>query len=152
MDGTVHEKNMYYVNEEQINARLDFAPLLTDALRKLEGVGEPDLIAALAQERAIQLAIEVVTDVGSLLIDGFMMRDPGSYEDIIDVLRAEGVLPAEDADGWKAVVELRRSLTQQYMELDRTRLRSDLGRIAELLERFPSHVRAFIERELAPFR
>ena len=31
-------------------------------------------------------------DVGNLMIDGFIMRDPGSYEDIIDILIDEKVI------------------------------------------------------------
>ena len=30
--------------------------------------------------------MESMMDVGNLMIDGFIMRDPGSYEDIIDIL------------------------------------------------------------------
>jgi len=151
---------MYYVNEEQIDARLRFLPTVTKALRDLaagakagaEGGGaEAGLLTAFAEERALHLAIEAVTDVGSFLIDGFMMRDASSYEDIVDVLRTEGVLPEETADGLKALVGLRRSLTQDYMDLPRNGLRDDLEGTAELLERFAPLVTAFIRKELQPF-
>ncbi len=151
---------MYYVNEEQIAARLRFLPTVTKALRALasgakagagEGDAEAGLLTHFAEERALYLAIEAVTDVGSFLIDGFMMRDASSYEDIVDVLRTEGVLPEETAVGLKALVGLRRALTQDYMDLPRNGLRDDLERTAALLERFPPLVTAFIRKELQPF-
>lgn len=149
---------MYYVNEEQIDARLRFVPTIVEALEALardrdESGAEAALLAHFAQERALQLAVEAVTDVGSMLIDGFMMRDASSYEDIIDVLQGEGVLTDEAADGLKSLVALRRPLMQEYMDWPRTGtpLRGDLGRIAELLGRFPPLVEAFVAKELRPF-
>lgn len=143
---------MYYINQEQIDARLRFLPTVTEVLRALAASGgEATLIEHFAQERALHLAIEAVTDVGSLLIDGFMMRDASSYEDIIDVLLTEGVLPDETADGLKSLIALRRPLTQDYMENKREALRGDLNRVAALVEAFPPHVTAFIRKELQPF-
>ena len=46
----------------------------------------------LALERVNYLLIESIIDVGNSMIDGFIMRDPGSYEDIIDILVDEKVM------------------------------------------------------------
>jgi uncharacterized protein YutE (UPF0331/DUF86 family) len=145
---------MYYVDEEQIRVRLEFVPTVTKVLRSLAAQqDEATLAAHFAAERAVHLAIEVVTDVGSLMIDGFMMRDASGYEDIIEVLKGEGVMPEPLADELKALVAERRSLAQEYMHLDRTGpLRQDLEHIAALLEQFPDYVKAFIDKELQPFR
>ncbi|HZG87151.1 DUF86 domain-containing protein [Paenibacillus sp.] len=143
---------MYYVNQEQIDARLRFMPTVAEALRQLAAWNEePSLLVSLAEERALQLAIEAVTDVGSLLIDGFMMRDASSYEDIIDVLHIEGVLPEDEAAGLRALIALRRPLMQEYMDWKRGALRDDLARTADLLDRFPPLVESFIRKELQPF-
>lgn len=40
-------------------------------------------------------------DVGNAVIDGFIMRDPGSYEDIIDILQDEKVISEEKAMQFK---------------------------------------------------
>ncbi|MCI3923914.1 DUF86 domain-containing protein [Paenibacillus sp. TRM 82003] len=143
---------MYYVNHEQIDARLRFIPVITDTLRAVvREQGTAPIVLHFAQERALHLAIEAVTDVGSLLIDAFMMRDASGYEDIVDILRVEGVLPDDVADGLRSLVALRRPLTQAYMDLERTSLRDDLEPIAALLERFPPLVTAFVNKELQPF-
>ena len=36
------------------------------------------------------------------MIDGFIMRDPGSYEDIIDILMDERVISAEEGQAMKS--------------------------------------------------
>lgn len=144
---------MYYVDQEQIHARLNFIPTVAAALRALsEQADQTSLTAHFAQERALHLAVEVVTDVGSLLIDGFMMRDASSYEDIMDVIRGEGVLTDDLAEPLKSLVMERRSLTQTYMDLDRSvPLRGELPAIAELLERFAPAVAMFVKKEMEPF-
>ena len=42
------------------------------------------------------------------MIDGFIMRDPGSYEDIIDIMEDERVITTEMAVPLKKVIELRK--------------------------------------------
>lgn len=141
---------MYYVNQEQIHARLQFVPTITEAMRTLDrGSGNDGLLYYFAQERALHLAIEVITDVGSLLIDGFLMRDASSYEDIVDILRVEGVFSGELAAAYGSLIGERRSLTQHYMELDRSNPRTDLAAIADALEQFPGAVEAFMKKELS---
>ncbi|WP_426452243.1 DUF86 domain-containing protein [Paenibacillus sp. S-38] len=143
---------MYYVNHEQIDTRLAFVPTLTDACRRLEaawaGGGEGELLLHLAQERTLYLAIETVTDVGSLLIDAFMMRDASSYEDIVDILAGEGVFEAPTAEVLRELVGLRRALTQEYTSLDRSGLHPMISRLPSALESFAERVPAFIRKEM----
>ena len=46
------------------------------------------------------------------MIDGFIMRDPGSYEDIIDILDDEKVITTEMSEGFKKIVSLRKNLNR----------------------------------------
>ena len=54
-----------------------------------------------ALERILHMIIESFLDVGNSMIDGFIMRDPGSYEDIIDILDDEKVITTEMSEGFK---------------------------------------------------
>lgn len=136
---------MYYVDINQIEERLGFLPSLIEASRTLSSGWEPsDPIKAFAQERLLHLAAETVTDIGSLLIDGFLMRDASSYEDIIEILRDEGVLDAALAEPLMGIVKLRRPLVQDYMKLDGKKLHPYLAELPVLLERFAGAVRAFL--------
>lgn len=144
---------MYYINHEQIRLRLDVIPLLSEACRRLEeewggSRGEEGaLLMHLAQERTLHLAIETVTDIGSLLIDAFMMRDASSYEDIIDILEGEGVFGAGTASVFKELVQLRRPLVQDYPEIVRKGLHPLIPALPPVLTEFAEAVPAFIRKE-----
>lgn len=146
---------MYYVDHEQIKRRLDFIPSLKQGCAELtsawsgkSGAGNATLLLSWAQERLLHLAIETVTDVGSLLIDAFMMRDASSYEDIVDVLFGEGVFDSETAAVLKELVTLRRALVQEYTDLPRDGLHELVAKLPGALERFAEAVPAFISKEM----
>lgn len=143
---------MYYVNHEQIGERLDMIPLLSEAATRLTAEWQeqrPDLLQALAQERLLHLAVELVTDVGSLLIDGFLMRDASSYEDIVEILRVEGVFDGELFEPLHELVRLRKPLVQEYTTMGRGLLHGLTPLLPELLPQFSRSVRQFMAKELA---
>src|SRR5690625_6839211 len=91
---------MYYINRARIDDRISFIAYIKQAITRLQAQwieGEPLLV--LAEERVIHLAIEVVTDIGSDLIDGLMLREASSYVDIVKVLQGEDVFPQHTAKG-----------------------------------------------------
>ncbi len=139
---------MYYVNQEQIAVRLAAVKEIAESLRTLAEQWRGEPLQGLAQERALHLAIEIVTDVGSCLIDGFLMRDASSYEDIIEITGAEGVYPAELAETLTALVKLRRPLVQEYYEWPRAELHPLTAKLPELLQSYKTAVEAYLEREL----
>lgn len=139
---------MYYVNREQISVRLDAIPALADAMRELAAGWSGSLVQGLAQERALHLAIEIVTDVGSYLIDGFIMRDASSYEDIIEITGAEGAYPAHMTDMLTELVKLRRPIVQEYYDWPRAELHPYTVRLAELLPAYRAAVEEYLEKEL----
>lgn len=148
---------MYYVNQEQIDLRLSFVTTLLQACAELREAWPEDvqgqasgglLLLHFAQERTLHLAIETITDVGSLLIDAFMMRDASSYEDIIDILGDEGVFDRDTAATLKELVLLRRPLTQDYTALTHKGLHPMMSRLPAALEAFADAVPAFIRKEM----
>ena len=106
---------MYYVNREQIERRLDVIPEILQVFTLANTNPGEHLLARYAEERAIHLAIEVVTDVGSYLIDGFIMRDASSYEDIVEIMMDEQVVDKELGNILTKLVRLRRPLVQSYV-------------------------------------
>ncbi|AGA57541.1 MAG: DUF86 domain-containing protein [Thermobacillus sp.] len=139
---------MYYVNREQIDHRLNALPDVADALETLAADWQGTVLQGLAQERALHLAVEIVTDVGSYLIDGFIMRDASSYEDIIDIIGEEGVFPAERKAPLAELVRLRKPLVQDYWQWDRAALHPLTPRIPDVLRAFRQDVVSYLEREL----
>jgi uncharacterized protein YutE (UPF0331/DUF86 family) len=140
---------VYYIDRQQIEDRIRFIPYIVEASERLIHTWDAsDPLHVLAQERALHLAIEVITDVGSLLIDGFLMRDASSYEDIISVLVVEKVFSIELEIPLIELVKLRKPLVQDYMHLDRLTLHPFIKVIPSLLTNWEASVLLFMKQEL----
>ena len=98
-----------------------------------------------ALERIAHLIIDTVLDVGNAMIDGFIMRDPGSYEDIIDILMDERVISEEDGQGMKEII-LRKMLTQDYIQMNRDELYKTIQKHIAVVEKYPANIRSYLER------
>jgi len=103
-----------------------------------------------ALERMAQLMIDCVLDVGNAIIDGFIMRDPGSYEDIIDILVDEKVVQSKEGEGLKEIVRLRKMLVQDYINVQHEQVIATLQEQGAVIGAYPSHVRRYLEQELGP--
>lgn len=103
-----------------------------------------------ALERVVHLLIENVLDVGNAMIDGFIMRDPGSYDDIIDILVDEKVVQTEEEQGLKAVINLRKVLVQDYLDVKHDEVIHVVQENKEVLNQFPTRIRTYLENELGP--
>lgn len=139
---------MYYVNREQIAVRLDSIAEIAAALDKLAANWQGTVLEGLAQERALHLAIETVTDIGSFLIDGFILRDASSYEDIIDITGEAGAFPADMQGTLTELVKLRKPLVQDYYVWQRSELHPLSKTMASLLPIFKKSVEEYLDREL----
>jgi len=139
---------MYYVNREQIAVRLNSITEIASALDTLAANWQGSVLEGLAQERALHLAIETVTDVGSFLIDGFILRDASSYEDIIDITGEAGAFPLQMQATLTELVKLRKPLVQDYYVWPRTELHPLTRTLATLLPAFKQSIDEYLEREL----
>ena len=140
---------MYYIDQQQIEDRLQFLPYLIEACKQLqEKWYETDVLLVLAQERLLHLAIEIVTDVGSLLIDGFLMRDASSYEDIVEIMIGEHVVSAELHQPLIILVKLRKSLVLDYMRLDRVTMHPLLPSLPNVLQQWSESVRTYMANHI----
>ncbi|MEC0178014.1 DUF86 domain-containing protein [Paenibacillus favisporus] len=139
---------MYYVNQEQIQRRLEAIPDIVEALKQVAGNWDGGIVSGFVQERALHLAIEVVTDVGSYLIDGFIMRDASSYEDIVEITHEERVFDDEVFAVLAELVSLRKPLVQEYYAWDRRILHKLTPVLPDILEQFSVQVRDYLKQEL----
>ena len=82
------------------------------------------------------------------MIDGFIMRDPGSYEDIIDILVDEKAVPAEyDAD-LKLPLTLRRVLVRDILEVDDAEVLRVLTAVVPTIKKLRAAIEAFVAKEM----
>jgi uncharacterized protein YutE (UPF0331/DUF86 family) len=139
---------MYFVDREQIETTLEFLDRQIDFFETHESWETP--LEKAAFERVAHTMIEAVLDVGNAMIDGFIMRDPGSYEDIIDILDDEKVVTPEMSSGLKKIVLFRKMLVQQYTAVDHDNLKEAFAAEMPHLKLFSVKVREYLTNELGP--
>jgi uncharacterized protein YutE (UPF0331/DUF86 family) len=139
---------MYFVDRKKINEHIVYMKELTLTFQSIPY--SDNRIEQLAIERIGHLLIESMMDVGNMIIDGFIMRDPGSFEDILDILMDEKVLPDHEGVSLKKVVSLRKVLVQEYPRADVRQTHEIIKRHLPELIKFPGHVERYLEEELGP--
>ncbi|EZP75482.1 hypothetical protein H839_15317 [Parageobacillus genomosp. 1] len=139
---------MYFVDRNKIEETLRYMEKMLCIYK--EKAEWDDELSRLALERIAHLVIEAILDVGNAMIDGFIMRDPGSYEDIIDILTDEKVITEEDAKALKAIIAHRKMLVHHYTNVDHKKLLEDMRKYFAALQAYPVAVRTYLENELGP--
>ncbi|GKV66621.1 MULTISPECIES: DUF86 domain-containing protein [unclassified Sporosarcina] len=140
---------MYFVDQKQISKTLAYMEQLLRIFEKESGWQQNEL-NKLALERIAHGLIEGIIDVGNSMIDGFIMRDPGSYEDIIDILEDEKVITPEQAGPLRAFISLRPMIVRQFTEVKTFEVEQAIRETSEELRQFPKQVRDYLENELGP--
>lgn len=143
------EIDMYFVDRNQIEKALTHMEELL-ALYQQEKTWKEDTVHSLALARLTHVVIESMLDVGNAMIDGFIMRDPGSYADIIDIMEDEKVITPEMDEPLKRVIELRTMIVREFTEVDTGKINVVLESSIEALNQFPEKVRHYLEHELGP--
>lgn len=136
---------MYFVDRSQIHNTLKH---LDDLLKTCETISLETETEKLSLERITHIVIESIMDVGNMMIDGFIMRDPGSYTDIIDILIDEKVLPTEEEEAYKAIVNLRQSVVNNYLSIDHKNIHQKMTEHLNILQKFSSHIETYLKNEL----
>ncbi|WP_269919241.1 DUF86 domain-containing protein [Caldifermentibacillus hisashii] len=139
---------MFFVDREKIEETLTFLEGQINIFNQLDQIENQVQKAAL--ERVAQMMLESVIDVGNSLIDGFIMRDPGSYEDIIDILLDEQVIGEKDGEQLKKLIPFRKSLVLFFTSIDHEELYRLVNENLQAFIDFPTHVRTYLAKELGP--
>ena len=140
---------VYFVDRNKITKNLQYLDGLLAILAAEDNWLEND-IKKLAIERIGHNVMESMMDVGNLMIDGFIMRDPGSYEDIIDILIDEKVVSTEMEEPLKAVVGLRKMLVREFTDVDVQEVVNVLTATLPALKKFSPAVNSYLTNELGP--
>ncbi|KYG90466.1 hypothetical protein A0U40_05705 [[Bacillus] sp. KCTC 13219] len=140
---------MYFVDRNKISLNLQHLDTLLAIFEEQENWLENDM-TKLALERIGHNVMESMMDVGNLMIDGFIMRDPGSYEDIIDILVDEKVISPDMDAPLKAVVGLRKMLVREFIQVDDEEVIKVLSGSLGALKQFSGKVQDYLTNELGP--
>ncbi|PFR29429.1 hypothetical protein COK19_06080 [Bacillus cereus] len=139
---------MYFVDRKKIEQMLTCLEQAVDTFQEKQQYETPFEYYAL--ERMSHLIMDCILDVGNAMIDGFIMRDPGSYEDIIDILMDEKVISDEEGKGIKEVIFLRKMLMQDYIQMNHEELYTTIQRQIAVVQKYPANIRRYLEKELGP--
>ena len=137
---------MYFVDRSKISKTLIY---IDDLLQAFDNVHSfQSNLDYLGLERLAHMLIESMLDVGNMMIDGFIMRDPGSYEDIIDILVDEKVIPVQHQQGFKEVVQLRKMIVRDYLHINHDELKEVLSKHYQALKQFSAFITTYLDNEL----
>ncbi|MGP4040591.1 DUF86 domain-containing protein [Gracilibacillus sp. D59] len=136
---------MYFVDMRKMNETLEY---FDQTLTLVKENKFQSSIEHMALERITHLLIECILDVGNMMIDGFIMRDPGGYLDIIHILIDENVFPKNENDAYEAIIGLRKTLVQDYKQIDHKQLLAVLNENMDTLTKFSTHIRTYLASEM----
>ncbi|MGG3468080.1 DUF86 domain-containing protein [Neobacillus pocheonensis] len=139
---------MYFVDRDKIETTLVYLEKQIGLFISQKEWNEP--LEKAAMERITQMMLESVFDVGNAMIDGFIMRDPGSYEDIIDILMDERVISSETGNALKTLIPFRKILVQDYTEIDHHQLYAQFTKYHPAFSKFVQNAREYLINELGP--
>lgn len=134
---------MYFVDKDKLTYKLNY-------LRKLTEDYSENKENHYAFERIAQMLIESSVDIGNMVIDGFVLRDPGNYKDVIDILELENVISKETQQGINQTVDVRKRFVHQYDQLDTNDLIPLFDASLKDYERFIEEVISFLNNENVP--
>lgn len=140
---------MYFVDQKQISKTLTYMERLIVTFES-ESNWQDTEVKKLAVERIAHGLIEGIIDVGNSMIDGFIMRDPGSYDDIIDILEDERVIQTEQAIPLKTFISIRPMIVREFREVETAEVENKIRQAVNELKLFPQQVRDYLANELGP--
>ncbi|WP_105993626.1 type VII toxin-antitoxin system HepT family RNase toxin [Staphylococcus simulans] len=134
---------MYFVDKDKLTYKLNYLQKLTEDYSENKE-------NHYAFERIAQMLIESSVDIGNMVIDAFVLRDPGNYKDVIDILELEKVISAKTQQGINKTVDVRRRFVHQYDQLDTDDLIPLFDASLEDYRNFIDEVVNFLNNENVP--
>ncbi|MDU3183410.1 MULTISPECIES: DUF86 domain-containing protein [Staphylococcus] len=134
---------MYFVDKEKLTQKLNY-------LRQLTQDYQDHKDNPYAFERIAQILIEASVDIGNMIIDAFILRDPGNYKDVIDILALEGVITSETQAAINQTIEVRKQFAHDYITLQHDTLEPLFDDALPYYDNFIYEVSLFLEQESVP--
>lgn len=137
---------MYFINRQSIIDRIE---VINSMLKYYDANSKPsNQTEELAYERMTQLFIDSILDIGNAMIDGFIMRDPGSYDDIVDILMDEKVITKDLGEAIKKLIPIRKHLLQDYTTPITETIITTFTENISAYKEFPVAVQTYLDKEL----
>ncbi|MBE3556329.1 MAG: DUF86 domain-containing protein [Firmicutes bacterium] len=98
-----------------------------------------------AAKRVLQESIDTVTEVADRICEGYLMRDPADYADMITILRQEKVIDPQISTALIALVNLKTAIQRQYYSLTKEQVQQGLV-LLNSVPQYTHAIRAFLEQ------
>lgn len=134
---------MYFVDKDKLTQKLAYLQALTDDYHESKH-------NHYAFERIAQMLIESSVDIGNMIIDAFILRDPGNYKDVIDILELENVITKETQQAINKTVDIRKQFTYDYTALDIKVIMPMFDDALPYYKQFITEVTTFLHQENVP--
>lgn len=134
---------MYFVDKDKLTLKLTYLNQLTQDY-------ETNKDNHYAFERIAQMLIESSVDIGNMIIDGFILRDPGNYKDVIDIMELEDVITKSTQQHINETIDVRKQFAHNYTELDCDAIQPLFDKALPYYEQFIQEVAQFLEKENVP--
>ena len=129
---------MLFVDKNLILTRLDYIKDLIE---------EIDTDNTLALERVCEMLIEASVDVGNMIIDAFVLRDPGNYLDVMDIMKTEGVVSEDDFKKFEDTFKFRNDLVRNYENVNHEEMRKVFKENLSAYQNFKDNVLHFFKTD-----
>lgn len=98
-------------------------------------------------ERYLQLAIEIILDIGKLIVIAEGFRRPEDNQDIFAVLHERGILSAELAGETIGIANFRNILVHDYEKIDREIVYQKLQRNLDTFTKFKRTIVGYLKKQ-----
>lgn len=130
---------------EAIRARLLKLEEIISRLERLAGSAGAEAADDWAVERGLQLAAEVAFDVGNHILTAHFGVSAQDYEDILEQLAVQGVLPKRLRERLKGLGGFRNVLVHDYLRLDRALVADKLAKAPADFSEYATVVRSWLQ-------
>ena len=100
-----------------------------------------------AVERYLQLSIEIVLEIGEMIIAAEGLKKPETYREVIETLGESGVLERRFVEKFAPIAGLRNILIHRYDEIDIDELYGHLKHDLGDFDSFAKQVAAYVGRK-----
>ena len=107
---------------------------------------QDDYMLRAAVERYLQLCLEIVLEIGQMVIGAEGLRKPEKNREVIEILGEAGVLPASFAQRFAPAGGFRNILVHGYEKVDIKEVYANLKR-AEDFDIFARHISAYLKKQ-----
>jgi uncharacterized protein YutE (UPF0331/DUF86 family)/predicted nucleotidyltransferase len=98
-------------------------------------------------ERCLHIAVECVLDIGNHIIAEMKWERPKGYGDILEILANRKAIPADFAQRFSPIANLRNILVHAYLSIDHDVLYKNLDNLADFKE-FEDYILKFLDAHL----